>query len=252
MNSIKRISLLFSFLMISIITLSQVGIGKFKIGTSLDSYKELTDAKKVIKSSDYGFNVKNQVSGYRWGETPVEMIADTNEVKTSSGMLIFEGSFSYLLTSSYGGSYFPNTRNFYIGSLKVNEDLTLHAVMLYFYDNKLAKIEVNENDLTEILTMKYGTPKEDVTLKKVLFSTKFGTTIEKEESSTTYQWIIDTQKIYTRKYNEYSDNGENSYHKYTCLIDSQYETIELLMVGYRSERYKQLKDKEQKKLLKDF
>ena len=35
--------------MISTISISQAGIGKFKIGTSLDTYTELTNAKKVTK-----------------------------------------------------------------------------------------------------------------------------------------------------------------------------------------------------------
>ena len=238
--------------MISTISISQAGIGKFKIGTSLDTYTELTNAKKVTKPSEFHTYVQNQTSGYKWFETPVEMVADTSDIKLSNGMLIMEGSFSYLLTSSYGGSYLPNTSNFYIGSLKVNEDLTIHAVKLYFYDNKLVKIEANEDDLTEILTMKYGTPKEDVTSKKVLFSTKFGTTIEKEENSKTCQWILEGQNIYTKKYNEYSDNGENSNHTYTSIVDSKYEDIELSITISRGQIYKQLKDKDQKKLLKDF
>jgi hypothetical protein len=167
-----------------------------------------------------------------------------------------EGSFSYILTALYGGSYFPNTRNFYIGTLKINEELTLHAIKLYFYDNKLCKIEVNENDLTEVLTFKYGEPKEDIKTKKVLFTNMLGTTIEKEEITKTYEWNVESQKIYTKVYNKYSDKGENSNHKYTCIIDPQYEIMELIMIKYHSDKYEKLKIKEEKikkeKMLKDF
>lgn len=250
----KNLILLFSTIA-CLSSFGQVGVGKYKLGSTLNSFPELENATKVRTTGEYHTYVYKN-TGPIWTSYPVEMLADTNAVKLKGyggkeGPTIMEASLSYGATTAYGGAIVPSTRNFYLGTMKINESLDLHVVKLFFYKDTLYKIQIDE-DISELLEAKYGTSIDEVKEKKVLFSNAFGTTIEKTETDLTRVWTQNKSKIVYRKYNVYSDNGENSEYKIATLSLDDYEYLEKIVPVYRNIVYQRLIQKEKNAQLKDF
>jgi hypothetical protein len=250
----KNLILLLSIIL-CLSSFGQVGVGKYKLGSTLNSFPELENATKVRTTGEYHRYVYKNTGPIRTS-TPVEMLADTNAVKLKGydgkeGLTIMEASFSYRATTAYGAAIIPSSRNFYLGRMKINESLELHEVKLFFYKDTLYKIQVDE-DISELLEAKYGTSIDEVKEKKVLFSNSFGTTIEKTETDLTRVWKENKSKIVYRKYNVYSDNGENSEYKIATLCLDDYEYLETTVTIYRNIVYQMLIQKEKNAQLKDF
>ena len=196
----KQILVVAIALIASISSYSQnkiTGFGKIQIGMSVESLEELQNAKAVPNSDFYTKVYKNT------SKNIYESVLDTTQKYISFGSLD------------------KRVRVFQLGQLQLTENILLTDITLKFFNNKLYEIEVQDKKMDELMTSKFGNPKEDVKTKDNTFVNGYGTKFVKTDITTTHTWETGNLNLscwYTDMY-WYNDKGEIRYAGYAMLRD---------------------------------
>jgi hypothetical protein len=197
----KKLLVLIAGVLLSVSSYGQTkinGFGKIQLGMSVSDLPELSNSKLVTTETDYFNKVYRNVTSSSY-----ETISDTTKKYQSFGSLD------------------KRVRIFQIGRLQLTDKIILSDVTLKFFNDKLYSINVNDKQLDELLTTKYGTPKEDIKTKENTFQNSYGAKFVKTDLTKTHNWEtgnINTICSYTDMY-WYNDSGKLNGANYAHLYD---------------------------------
>jgi hypothetical protein len=201
-------------LMVTMITLTSLtsfgqiqkinGFGKLQLGMSVSDIPELSNAKIVETDDEYFDNVYENRS-----DKVYEARIDTIDL------------YARFATKS------KKERIFQIGQISITNDITLENTTLKFFNDKLYSVEVNDTKLDELLTLKYGKPKERIIEKAHTFQNGFGAKFVKTDIKREHTWNTTnptTQCYYVSNF-WYNDKGELLNTENGYLYDIKVETM---------------------------
>lgn len=232
---------LLTLLLISSVSFGQIkinGFGKLKLGMSLDSIPELKDICK------YDRNIDSQYEKLFDGHNLFDKLTKEQELiqeklkKNSECYSNGFGSYEYIRdTINFGGintTIDDNIRKipidkrlrvFYLKYIKIAEDIILWDVELRFFNNKLYYVETSTL-LNELISAKYGKPKVNDVLKKVVYKNGYGATFVKYNRSIDYFWLTHPNiKLECHKFDGYDYEGEPVNNSYTTIYDVKTKKI---------------------------
>lgn len=228
--TLKKIILSILFCMSVIATNAQMqGFGNLKIGMSISSIPELSNAEKITTIREL---LKNE------GLRPVELVADS------------------LMEISYNrvGSYYPGVRIFIVPSMNITPEIILKNIKLSFINDSLYAISVDPSDnLIEALTFKYGEPKKTAKEENKEYVNGYGRTIIKVDRRFVSEWIIKGTTCNYLVSVFHDSKGEPIYTSYVLLyINDIYLKISEYDKELQNLIRKRSKDRQVKKLASDF
>jgi hypothetical protein len=229
----KKIMMVAITLIVSVSTFAQTkitGFGKIQLGMKVSDFTELQNAKPA-KNSDYHYKVYKNTT-----DAVYESVLDTTLVYPSFSSLD------------------KRVRVFQIGKLQLTESITLTDVRLKFFEDKLYEIEIHDKKMDELMTLKFGSPKEDVKTKDNTFVNGYGVKSVKTDLTKTHTWETGdstTSCWYTDMY-WYSDKGELRYIGYAALFDKSISKKVEIEENKVTARIRQREEDKKKELAKGF
>jgi len=202
----KKIMMVAIILIASVSVFAQTkitGFGKLQLSVTVKDIPELSEAKRV-NNNDYFTKVYGNKSSACY-----ESVLDT----------------TYLYSSF--GSLDKRVRIFQIGKLQITENIELKDVTLKFFNDTLYSINIKDSKVDELLTIKYGTPKEDVKTKDNTFVNGYGAKFVKTDLTKTHTWETNNPNTvcwYTDM-SWYNDKGEFRYAEYCVLYDKKIDKV---------------------------
>ena len=175
------------------------GFGKLQLGMSVKDIVELSSAKSVNGSTEYFSKVYEN-------KTP-----NCYEAKLDS------------VNYSNFGTLIDKERIFQIGQIYVTENIILNDVELKFYNDKLYSIKIGDGKVDELLTTKYGLPKEEIKTEDHTFQNGYGAKFVKTDLRKTHTWTTNdpqTECYYINNY-WYNDSGKILHVEYCYLTNNQ-------------------------------
>jgi hypothetical protein len=202
----KKILLLVTILFVGLTSFAQnkiTGFGKLQLGALVSEIPELTNAKPVTEKEFFSKVYENRGTGI------YESIYDS--------------------TSKYPsfGSLDKRVRVFQLGTLQITESVTLHDITLKFFNDKLYSVDIKDRQLDDLLTTKYGTPKEEIETKDHTFQNGYGATFVKTDITKRHNWETGDINIicyYTDLY-WYNDKGKLNGINYAILHNKTISTL---------------------------
>ena len=175
------------------------GFGKLQLSMAVKDIPELSNAKFINGNSEY--------------------FSKVYENKTAN---CYEAKLDSVNYSSFG-TLFDKEKIFQIGQISVTENITLTDVELKFYNDKLYSIKIGDGKVDELLTTKYGSPKEEIKTEDHTFQNGYGAKFVKTDLRKTHTWTtndLQTECYYVNNY-FYNDSGKILHVEYCYLTNNQ-------------------------------
>jgi hypothetical protein len=198
----KKIMMVAIVLIASVSVFAQTkitGFGKLQLGMEVKDIPELSGAKFINGSTEY-----------------------FEKVYESKRPECYEAKLDSLNYSSFG-TLVDKERIFHVGQISVTENITLSDVELKFYNDKLYSIKVGDGKVDELITTKYGAPKEEVKTEDHTFQNGYGAKFVKTDLKKTHTWTTNdpqTECYYVNNY-WYNDSGKLLHIDYCYLTNNQ-------------------------------